>query len=122
MDPYDNTNTCDCCVAKHPDYDKPVKECPSALVDVMIGNHRFPEKLLPFVDQEHLDYGNCRPVDECCDEPNEYYCDVLQACHPIHKPCCHECEHHVFDPHSIDAFPPSMNLVCVDDPHGPSVG
>ena len=108
LSPFDNTDHCDCCKAKYPEHPKEVTECETALVDVPMGDHYDAENLKPFAKRPELEYGNCRPTDECCDEPHEYYCKVLGECRAIDRPCCFECEHHVFDPEDPAAYPPQM--------------
>ena len=48
MNPFDNTDHCDCCVAKYPDHDTPVKECLTALYEVPMGHHYDAANFLPF--------------------------------------------------------------------------
>ena len=108
LDPFDNTDHCDCCTAKYPDHEPKVYECHTALAAVPMGQHYEASSFTGFDGAGDLEYGNCRPDGECCDEPNEYYCQVLKKCHPIERPCCHECEHYIFNPTDLDAYPPKM--------------
>jgi hypothetical protein len=91
-------------------------------MSVDIGKHTNRENFFDLVGLTFVaeDYGNCRPKDECCDEPNEYYCVLMGECREITRECCPECDHYIFDPALVagpnDATPnPSHVVRCSPD-------
>lgn len=72
----------DCCSVTDTD----LRECATAHPHVNFDNIYTPEVFAVLTNLE--DMGNCRRVGECCNEPEEYYCQKLQTCLALDQPCC----------------------------------
>jgi len=81
----------DCCSV----IDETTRECATAHPDVHNGDHHHRGNFVGLSDLPVM--GNCRTKTveyfECCDEPQEYWCEKQHACKKIDDDCCIErCE------------------------------
>jgi hypothetical protein len=40
--------------------------------------------------------------EECCNEPEYYYCDIRKECRSVHEECCNDCENFILNPDTLD--------------------